>query len=175
MGNINPLALLDLIGTNRERLDDLDKAVYDGTKIFLDLCEPAGLAIASSDNYQVRYSGILFGNTYFSFVGQQEVVMADLLRPLQHDLLEFAEEEKTLEIIRRIRGEGFHVLIPTEWTQARQMNMGLYEDAAKFNIKPPCLRIGKWQKKEKFIEVARSLANIEKELRELELKKRREE
>lgn len=173
MGEVRPLALFGFI--DREKLDDLDKAVYDGTAEFLRICEPSGLVIASSDNYQVRYSGRLFSGTYFSFVGQQGRGMADILRPLQSDLLEVVEDAELIAIISKARGEGFHALVPTEWTQARQMNMGLYEDAAKFDIKPPCLRIGKWPEKEKFVEVARSLAQIEKSLSELRVRKRRGE
>ena len=140
MGNIRSSVLIDII--DREKLDSLDKATYDGTRKFIELCETSHLSIATSSNYQLIYRGILASGTYFSFMGQHGIVFADCLRLLPHDLLIAAEDEELMKLIRKIKNDGFHALVPTTWPEARQMNHGLYEGAAQFDIKPPRLRIG---------------------------------
>lgn len=171
MGDKNPLALLDLI--DRERLDDLDKVVYDGTKRFVELCDASLLNAATSNNYQVKYAGQLGGRVgFFSFMGQEGIVMADYLRKLPHDdLLVVAEDEEFMRILREARNKPIYVSIPTTWSSARQMNHGLYEEAALFGIKPPCVRIGTKCEPEVFGQKVELLAEIHNQLEALRIKR----
>jgi len=172
MGDIKPQVLLELI--DRERLDNLDKEVYDGTIRFIELCKPSHLSAATSDNYQLKYRGRLFSGSYFSFMGQQDIIMADLLRPVPDDLLSVAEDKELMVILEEARKCGFRTSIPTTWTGARQMNNGLYEEAAQFNIKPPCLRIGTNCEPEGFIQVVENLAGIENKCYNLSVRRTQE-
>ena len=172
MGNITPAVLLDLV--DRERLDDLDKVVYDGTRKFMELCENSRLNIGTSDDYQLKFAGVLFSRSYFSFMGEKDVVMADLLRPLHGDLLSFVKDRELMERMSEAREKGFRTAIPTNWTEARQMNDGLYAGAAQFEIKPPCLLIGFRCKPFEFVERVQDLAKIENGFYNLGLKRSRE-
>ena len=171
MGNIKPQVLLDII--DRERLDDLDKTVYDGTRKFIELCKPRHLSIATSDNYQLRFMGDFDGG-YFSFMGQQGVVIADYLRPLPNELLNVANDLELMKIINEAKESSLRVSIPMTWTDARQMNHGLYNGAAQFEIKPPCLLVGANCKPEGFIQVVENLAEIYHQLNDLHVKRARE-
>jgi len=172
MGNINPSILINII--DKEILDFLDRVVYDGTRRFIGLCETRHLSIATSSNYQLIYRSLLASGTYFSFMGQQGIIFVDCLSLLPHDLLIVAEDEELMKLITEIKRGGFHALVPTTWPEARQMNHGLYEGAAQFDIKPPLLRIGTSCTPERFSEVVEYLAGINNKLEELWMKRVRE-
>lgn len=171
MGEIKPSVLLDII--DRERLDDLDKVVYDGTVRFSELCEISSLSAATSDNYQLKYMGTIFMGGFFAFMGQQGTIMADLLKPLPSELLSIVEDKEYMDIVEQAKKSGLYTTIPTDWVNARQMNNGLYDAAAQYNIKPPCLRIGKYCKPEEFMKTVEKLVKVHYQLYNLRIARTR--
>ena len=140
MSNLKPLALLDLI--DRGKLDDVSLAVYDGTRKFIGTHEAKNLNLTTTGTYHLKCTGVLSEGGYFSFMGYHNAVFADYLRPLPSELLETARDDELMKIISDAERDGFQVGMPMAWIGARQMNEGLYEGAAQFEITPPCLRIG---------------------------------
>jgi hypothetical protein len=108
-------------------------------------------------------------------MGQQDVVMADYLSSLQRDLLVVSLDSEWRDILGEARSKGFHTSVPTDWAGARQMNHGLYEALAQFDIKPPCLRIGVVTKPKSFVQVVGDLSDIVSKLEKLNLRLRQEE
>jgi len=171
MGNIKPEIFLTLI--SGQEFDEMDKAVYDGTKRFTEICEPSYLNAGNSGCYQLILRGKLRSGSYFSFVGQQGTIMADILHALPDELLGVARDSELLEIIDRAKKEGFRTLIPLSWHNARQMNDGLYDGAAQFDIKPPCLRVGFNCNPDEFVKKVEKLAAIDNQMYNLYVQRAR--
>ncbi|MEK6927352.1 MAG: hypothetical protein AABX11_02875 [Nanoarchaeota archaeon] len=172
MRNITPQKFLALI--DREKLDSLDQEVYDGTKRFTKLCKPLLLSAATSDNYQLKLRGkLLSGGSYFSFVGNQGIIIADILNPLPDELLGVAKDSKLMKIIDNAHRSGFRTSIPLSWHNSRQMNAGLYDEAAQFDIKPPCLRVGFNCNPGEFLKRVEELATIENKIYSLYVQRAR--
>ena len=173
MGELRPKVLLDIV--DRERLDDIDKVLYDGTKRFIELHEPSKLSVCNSDDYGLKVLGGLFRSGYFSFTSHQGQMFMDYLRSLPDELLGVARDEELMGIVHEAESDGFHTSIPMTWKNARQMNDGLYEGAAQFEVTPPCLKIGMRCTQDEFYQKVENLATIVGKLETLHIKRARGE
>jgi hypothetical protein len=173
MEYLKPAALLDRI--NKDGLGEFDRAVYEGTKRLVELCDPGSLFLGTSASYRLTAHGEL-SRGYFSFTSHQDTIISDVLVPVERDLLLVARDAKLMEVVEEAIRKGFEAAIPTEWTACRQVNQGLYESAAQFDIEPPCLNIGNHCKEPgKFVRVAEDLAEIVSRLDNLRVQRRRGE
>tara|TARA_Y100000310_G_C20567608_1_gene756338 strand:- start:166 stop:681 length:516 start_codon:yes stop_codon:yes gene_type:complete len=169
MGNIEPLVLMDLI--NRDGLDVLDQVVYDCTKKFVELTNPTLLNAVTSHQYQLKFVGKMVGQHYFSFVGAQGKVLADYLSQLPNNLLWVAKDSTFMGHIEEAeKNPLIQAVIPMSWIYARQMNQGLYDEAAQFDIRPPCLRLMSVCDPEKMGEVIEELASTHNKIKNYQFK-----
>jgi len=138
---IKPIDLLNLI--RKEELDELNRVVYNGTRRYVELVEPRLLTVGLSGDYNLKFTGAGSGESYFSFVGVKGRVLADILIGLPNEMLRVTGDETFMGHVREAEQNPLIMAsIPLDWIGARQMNQGLYEGAAQFDVKPPCLRLG---------------------------------
>jgi hypothetical protein len=172
MTEITPSVLFDLI--DKEKLDELNRIIYDGTKKFIDLCEMSNLSISTSGTYHLHIRGVVALRDYFSFMGYHNRIFVDILHPIADELLGVARDDKLMKIVKDAEDKHLKALIPLNWSNARQTNSGLFEGAAQFDINPPCLRIGTSCKYNEFINVVENLTTIVNGLMQHQITRSRE-
>lgn len=138
--------------------------MYDGARRLVEKTDITLLAIATSLNYELKVMASAIPRSYFCFTHHQGTTLTDYLHPIGQDLLIVTQDEEFCAIIDEAKQLGFETLIPADWASARQMNEGLYDGAAQFDIQPPCLKIGKQGDRESFIGILDNLIEFHERL-----------
>lgn len=118
--------------------------------------------------------GKFFSEVFFSIWGNRDEAIVDILSRLwDKDLLNVGRDRELMAIIEEAEKSGVTVSLPLEWVDARHGNMGLYDEAAQFEVKPPCFRIKKYGKAEELVKNVEIGLGVERKIFELYLTRRR--